>query len=317
MGVAHYLPQSPLPEVPSRRRAAMARRSRGGAAAGSLLSRRFHPTGVDRRHRVPQQGGGLRPPVHDGREDANHHRRRPEASGRADRPHRRAAHLGLGADPPSARSRHRSRRRSVAGRIALDRLQERLLPARARTLAPVPPALPRRPRSPARSRSPRLPRRPRAPRRQASLRRRSRVAAPLRVGGLRQAAFRRPQTALAYLARYTHRVAISNSRLLELDEKGVTFKWKDYRIKGRDRLKTMTLDASEFIRRFLLHVLPSGFHRIRHYGLFGGTVRADNIERARQALAASHDAPSVRAPRPTVRPKTFRPRAAARVAAAG
>jgi hypothetical protein len=98
--------------------------------------------------------------------------------------------------------------------------------------------------------------------------------------------FAGPQAVLAYLARYTHRVAISNSRLLALDEKGVTFKWKDYRIKGRDRLKTMTLAAHEFIRRFLLHVLPSGFHRIRHYGLFAGTVRARNIERARQALAA-------------------------------
>ena len=79
---------------------------------------------------------------------------------------------------------------------------------------------------------------------------------------------------LAYLARYTHRVAISNSRLVALDDAGVTFKWKDYRIKGRDRLKTMTLDAAEFIRRFLLHVLPSGFHRIRHYGLFASAVRA-------------------------------------------
>ena len=66
---------------------------------------------------------------------------------------------------------------------------------------------------------------------------------------------------LAYLARYTHRVAISNSRLIALDEAGVTFKWKDYRIKGRDRFRTMTLDAAEFIRRFLLHVLPSGFER--------------------------------------------------------
>ena len=103
--------------------------------------------------------------------------------------------------------------------------------------------------------------------------------------------FAGPQTVLAYLARYTHRVAISNSRLLALDEKGVTFKWKDYRIKGRDRLKTMTLDAAEFIRRFLLHVLPSGFHRIRHYGLFAGNSRARNIERARQLLAASDAAP--------------------------
>jgi putative transposase len=70
--------------------------------------------------------------------------------------------------------------------------------------------------------------------------------------------FAGPKAVLAYLARYTHRVAISNSRLLALDQAGVTFKWKDYRIKGRDRLKTMMLNAAEFIRRFLLHVLPSG-----------------------------------------------------------
>ena len=104
--------------------------------------------------------------------------------------------------------------------------------------------------------------------------------------------FAGPQAVLAYLARYTHRVAISNSRLIALDEKGVTFKWKDYRIKGRDRLKTMTLDAAEFIRRFLLHVLPSGFHRVRHYGLFAGTVRAHNIERVRQLLAAPKPRPA-------------------------
>ncbi len=73
--------------------------------------------------------------------------------------------------------------------------------------------------------------------------------------------FAGPQAVLAYLSRYTHRVAISNSRLIAFNDKGVTFKWKDYRIKGRDRLKTMTLDAAEFIRRFLLHVLPSGSHR--------------------------------------------------------
>jgi Zn finger protein HypA/HybF involved in hydrogenase expression len=104
--------------------------------------------------------------------------------------------------------------------------------------------------------------------------------------------FAGPQAVLAYLSRYTHRVAISNSRLIALDAAGVTFKWKDYRIKGRDRLRTMTLDAAEFIRRFLLHVLPSGFHRIRHYGLFAGTVRAHNIERVRQLLAAPKPAPA-------------------------
>ena len=103
--------------------------------------------------------------------------------------------------------------------------------------------------------------------------------------------FAGPKAALAYLSRYTHRVAISNSRLIGLDQAGVTFKWKDYRIKGRDRLRTMTLDAAEFIRRFLLHVLPNGFHRIRHYGLFAGTVRSRNIERVRQLLAAPEASP--------------------------
>jgi len=95
-----------------------------------------------------------------------------------------------------------------------------------------------------------------------------------------------PEAVLAYLARYTHRVAISNSRLIALNETSVTFKWKDYRIDGNDRYKTMALAAHEFIRRFLIHVLPSGFHRIRHYGLFASGVRAHNIARARELLAA-------------------------------
>jgi hypothetical protein len=107
--------------------------------------------------------------------------------------------------------------------------------------------------------------------------------------------FAGPEAVLAYLARYTHRVAISNSRLLALDDAGVTFRWKDYRIKGRDRLKTMTLDAAEFIRRFLMHVLPGGFHRIRHYGLFASAARARNIERIRGLLTTPATA-SDRAP---------------------
>src|SRR3989441_699265 len=82
-----------------------------------------------------------------------------------------------------------------------------------------------------------------------------------------------PEAVLAYLSRYTHRVAIANSRLIALDDKGVTFKWKDYRIEGRDRYKVMTLATHEFIRRFLIHVLPGGFHRIRHYGLFANPSR--------------------------------------------
>ena len=94
-----------------------------------------------------------------------------------------------------------------------------------------------------------------------------------------------PKEVLRYLARYTHRVAISNRRLVSLDDQGVTFKWKDYRIEGPERYKVMTLDAHEFIRRFLMHVLPQGFHRIRYYGLLTSQTRAKNIARVRQLLA--------------------------------
>jgi Putative transposase/Transposase zinc-binding domain len=93
-----------------------------------------------------------------------------------------------------------------------------------------------------------------------------------------------PEAVLAYLSRYTHRIAIANSRLIAFDESGVTFKWKDYRAKEQQRAKVMTLATDEFIRRFLIHVLPSGFHRIRHYGLFANGGRAENIARARQLL---------------------------------
>ena len=90
---------------------------------------------------------------------------------------------------------------------------------------------------------------------------------------------------LAYLSRYTHRVAISNSRLIGFDHRSVTFRWKNYRIEGRDRYKRMTLATDDFIRRFLIHVLPHGFHRIRHYGLFAKATCAANIARARDLLA--------------------------------
>ncbi len=100
--------------------------------------------------------------------------------------------------------------------------------------------------------------------------------------------FAGPEAVLAYLSRYTHRVAIANSRLLALDERGVTFRWKDYRARDGAKdsawIKTMTLAPDEFIRRFLLHVLPDGFHRIRHYGLFASGTRAANIARIRSLL---------------------------------
>jgi Putative transposase len=96
--------------------------------------------------------------------------------------------------------------------------------------------------------------------------------------------FAGPAAVLAYLSRYTHRVAISNRRLIGFDERGVSFRWKDYRAKGKMFYKTMTLSAQEFMRRFLLHVLPSGFHRIRHYGLIANAGRKGNLARARELL---------------------------------
>ena len=98
--------------------------------------------------------------------------------------------------------------------------------------------------------------------------------------------FAGPEAVLTYLSRYTHRVAIANSRLIAFNKNTVSFKYKDYRVEGPDRYKVMTLAADEFIRRFLIHVLPKGFHRIRHYGLFAKAACADNIARARQLLGS-------------------------------
>src|SRR5712691_7483053 len=106
--------------------------------------------------------------------------------------------------------------------------------------------------------------------------------------------FAGPQQVLAYLSRYTHRVAISNSRLIAADATGVTFSYKDYRIEGPGRYKTMTLKPDEFIRRFLMHVLPNGFHRIRHCGLLASGTKTETIVRARQLIAA--DTPAQTAP---------------------
>jgi len=95
-----------------------------------------------------------------------------------------------------------------------------------------------------------------------------------------------PEEVLRYLARYTHRVAISNRRLISADDKGIAFKWKDYRLDGAERYnKVMTLHPHEFIRRFLMHVLPRGFHRIRYYGFLTCQTRAKNVARIRELLA--------------------------------
>lgn len=115
--------------------------------------------------------------------------------------------------------------------------------------------------------------------------------------------FAGPDQVLSYLARYTHRVAIANSRLVAFEAGRVTFKWKDYRREGQERYGLMTLDGDEFIRRFLLHVLPDGFHRIRHYGLFANGARVDNIARARRLLDALPPAPPPAEPDAAPAPK--------------
>jgi hypothetical protein len=98
-----------------------------------------------------------------------------------------------------------------------------------------------------------------------------------------------PEAVLAYLSRYTHRIAISNHRLVSADADTVAFRWKDYRIKRGDRMKTMCLTTPEFIRRFLIHVLPSGFHRIRHTGFLANGIRRDRIKVIRNLLDVDPD----------------------------
>jgi hypothetical protein len=117
--------------------------------------------------------------------------------------------------------------------------------------------------------------------------------------------FAGPEQVLRYLSRYTHRIAISNRRLLAADQNDVTFKYKDYRIEGPGRYKTMTLATDEFIRRFLIHVLPKGFHRIRHYGLLANGDRAANIARGRRPLARPPKQPEAAKPAPPSEPSVL------------
>src|SRR5580704_10110299 len=202
--------------------------------------------------------------------------------------------LGLGSHSPPAPAHDCARRRPVVGRFALDRCKPRFfLPVRALSrlfrrlfleglaalhqagrlafFGDLVPLADRRPLTAA----------------LAPLRRTEWVVYAKRP-------FAGPAAVLAYLSRYTHRVAISNSRLIASDDHSVTFRWKDYRARGEAPgstwIKAMTLPVDEFIRRFLMHVLPNGFHRIRHYGLFASPRRAANIAHLRKLLANADDA---------------------------
>jgi hypothetical protein len=184
------------------------------------------------------------------------------------------------------------RRRLLARQPVLDYLPTWLLSFRSGALTPLPPPFPGKTDRRPPSRAPAVLSRPgRAgwasgleTHLAASRKREWVVSAKRPFGG--------PEAVLAYLSRYTHRIAIANSRLVAFDGERVTFKWKDYRAKGDARYKLLTLDADEFIRRFLIHVLPDGFHRIRHYGFLANANRAGNIALARRLLGVPDPVPA-------------------------
>jgi hypothetical protein len=252
----------PLPQVSVSGEGRLASRARSRAAAGFLLSRRLHPAASRSRDRPPQQGACLS--TADARGGPGAHRPRRQTPRRPDRPDRRFAHLGTDTHPSSPRSLPRRRRRCRPRRQALDRLQAELLPVCTGAVAPFRRLFLHGLEAASH------------PSELGFFGDLARLASPLvfaeRVRALRQSnfvvyakpPFGGPERVLVYLTRYTHRTAIANSRLVAVADDEVAFTYKDYR---RGRSRVLRLEPHEFIRRFLLHALPGGFHRIRHYGI--------------------------------------------------
>ncbi len=266
------LPKSPLPKVsiagsrrvdptPPRRTSRL-----------RVLPRCLHGAGRDCRDRLPEQGGGLRHSLPGHGRNLTDHCCRPQTPGCRDRLLRRAPQLGVEPAASPAPALRSPRRRPLTRRYPLDLLQARLLLARARVVAPVPPLLsgasPERLRCRQTAVLHRSGKSPRAPRSLLVTWRRSEKP---NGSSMPSRPLLGPQQVLDYVGRYTHRVAISNNRLLDIEDGQVRFQWKDYR--DNSQQKTMTLSAEEFIRRFLLHALPDGFQRIRYYGLLGNRYR--------------------------------------------
>src|SRR5246127_5992508 len=283
-----FLPQPALSQVPRQSGTGVDGGTQSRAIGGALLPRCVHAAAEDRCHRLPEQGRHLRPPVQGERRDAADDRRGSQAPRCEDRLHLGAAHMGQCDDTSPACANDRAGWRDSARRIELDQQLRRLSAARSRAVAAV------RGKMLALLKAAHAEGRLQFFGRSAEL---SDKAAfnpflqPLyhtRWHVYAKRPFEGPQQALAYLARYTHRVAISNNRLVSADEAGITFRYKDYRIKGPSRSKTMTLAPGEFIRRFMLHVLPKGFHRIRHYGLLASCrTKAEILAHARELIAAA------------------------------
>jgi hypothetical protein len=197
------------------------------------------------------------------------------------------AHVGIGADPPPACAHDRTWRRHRARRHAVDIVAPRVPAAGACAGRLVPPAVPHAPAGAVRRRQAGLLQHSGTSRaRKAFLRHLSPIRKKRWVVYAKPP-FAGPQAVLAYLSRYTHRVAISNRRLIAFDETGVTFRYKDYRRAAAERQQVMTLATDEFIRRFLIHVLPRGFHRIRHYGLLASSTHKDAMALARRLLGVA------------------------------
>src|SRR6185369_98626 len=283
------LPQPALPQVPGRCSPRVARRARDRAVAGAVLPRRIHVARRAPQHRLSEQSRSLRSTVQSVGRDPDHDCDRSQASGRPHRLYLGAAYLGLYAYPPSACAHDRAGWRLCAGRLEVDPLPTALLLDGEGPLGALPPTVPADAACRARGRTAAVLRRFCSACQQTCFRSLSKTAGEEKVGGLLQKTVRRSQASLALSVALHHRVAISNRRLISA-ENGVTFRYKDYRLDGSARYKRMTLATNEFIRRFLIHILPKGFHRIRHYGLLAKANCAANIARARQLLAAPSSA---------------------------
>src|SRR5271169_6671097 len=274
----------------------MARKTESGNPPDTLFSRRLHAPRTNRGYGLPEQRSRLRHSVPSHGRDPVHHRCRSPTSGRRDRFLRCTAQLGTEPALSSPPALCRSGWRDLARRYPLDSLPPQFLLACTGAVLPVPPIVLELSAGGLRRRQTQLLFFSRGPSRSQALRRYLDPLHDLQWVVYAKPPFAGPQQMVDYLGRYTHRVAISNHRLLDIEDGQVKFNWRDYR--DHNQQKTMPLSAEEFIRRFLLHVLPSGFHRIRYYGFLGNRYRKEKLEHCHQLLGMTPPNESSSQPQP-------------------
>src|SRR6266851_5506117 len=260
----------------------MGRKTESGDSPDALFSCRLHAPRTGRGHCLPEPRSRLRHSVPSHGRDLVHHRGRSQTSGGRDRILRRPAHLGAESSPSSPPTLCRPGWRNLARWHPVDSLPPPFLLARTGAVPLVPPIVLDVSAGGFRCWQTQVFLFLQGPSRSAGFPPASRSAAQREMGRLRQGPFAGPQQVVDYVGRYTHRVAISNHRIADIEDGQVTFNWRDYR--DNNQQKIMTLSAEEFIRRFLLHVLPSGFHRIRYYGFLGNRYRKEKLEHCYQLL---------------------------------